>query len=84
MLGEGIDEEDEGSQRQLTNSELFLSGAETPYTSQPDSNQSVDQVDDLLAELNELVGFRQKTESSNLIRLEGEGGSSNMNDSQFS
>lgn len=37
-----LGDEEEEPRRQFTNSELFLSWADTPYTSQPDSNQSVD------------------------------------------
>jgi hypothetical protein len=43
---------------QLLNSELFLSGQFPPFDNNPASNTTVDQVDDLLAELNELVGYR--------------------------
>ena len=44
--------------QELLNSDLFLSGhVMSPLNINKEHNKTVDQVDDLLAELNELMGF---------------------------
>lgn len=58
----------EEQSQELLNSDLFLSG----HVIAP-LNKNDDQVDDLLAELNELMGLQQKTESSRMINSESEG-----------
>ena len=71
-------DEEEAKEVSEKSSDLFLSSTQTPYVATPESDMTVDQVDELLEELKELKSQQQNTVSSRM--LEG----SSLYDSQIS